>query len=123
MSAADNNRDNTSKCARYKTLISFIYILGKEILLENGNMILFAQLDDFPPGYPIQTIFSRGGPNLPVFSHEEVGGITGRDITVDIHHERFIHPRFFGLDASCYAVEFAEAVNLWILRVGSTPEN
>ena len=45
------------------------------------------------------------------------------DITVDIHHERFIHPRFFGLDASCYAVEFAEAVNLWILRIGRTPEN
>jgi hypothetical protein len=77
MSIYLNNRDNTSKCARYKTLISFIYILGKEILLENGNMILLAQLDDFPPGYPIQTIFSRGGPNLPVFNHEKIGGIAG----------------------------------------------
>jgi hypothetical protein len=115
MSIYLNNRDNTSKCARYKTLVSFIYILGKEILLENGNIILLAQLDDFPSGDPIQTIFPRGGPHLPVFNHEEVGGITGRDIAVDIQHERFIHSCFVGLDAGCYAVEFAEAVNLWIL--------
>ncbi len=75
MSIYLNNRDNTSKCARYKTLVSFIYILGMVILLENGNMILLVQLSDFLPCHPIPSIVSRGSANRHVFNHEKMYGI------------------------------------------------
>jgi hypothetical protein len=115
MSIYFNNWNDTGKCACYKALLSLMHILWEEILLENGNVILLTQLDDFPSGNSIQAIFTGGGPHLTVFYHKEISGIACGDMAVNIQHESFIHTRFVGFDAGRYAVKFTEAVDSGIL--------